>query len=193
MTEFKPGDEVYGTCDGSFAEYVRAQVGLLALKPANLSFEQAAAVPVSGVTALQGVRDRAQVKPEEKVLIIGASGGVGTFAVQIAKSYYEEKGYAVEVKGKPYDLRCTRNDAQIFVEVKGTQTPGEEVLLTPGEVTFARQNKTEMALLVVHGITVDKQADPPSASGGTTRLCEPWDIDCGELEPLGYSFKPPRP
>jgi NADPH:quinone reductase-like Zn-dependent oxidoreductase len=86
VTDFKPGDEVYGTCDGSFAEYVRAQVGLLALKPANLSFEQAAAVPVSGVTALQGVRDRAQVKPEEKVLIIGASGGVGTFAVQIAKS-----------------------------------------------------------------------------------------------------------
>ena len=86
VTDFRPGDEVYGTCDGSFAEYVRAQVGLLALKPANLSFEQAAAVPVSGVTALQGVRDRAQVKPEEKVLIIGASGGVGTFAVQIAKS-----------------------------------------------------------------------------------------------------------
>jgi NADPH:quinone reductase-like Zn-dependent oxidoreductase len=86
VTDFKPGDEVYGTCDGSFAEYVRAQVGLLALKPANLSFEQAAAIPVSGVTALQGVRDRAQVKPGEKVLIIGASGGVGTFAVQIAKS-----------------------------------------------------------------------------------------------------------
>ncbi|HTT91043.1 MAG TPA: hypothetical protein VMF65_15925 [Acidimicrobiales bacterium] len=55
MTEFKPGDEVYGTCDGSFAEYARAEVGLLALKPASLSFEKAAAIPVSGVTALQGV------------------------------------------------------------------------------------------------------------------------------------------
>jgi len=85
VTEFKPGDEVYGTCDGSFAEFAIAQVGLLARKPAHLSFEQAAAVPVSGVTALQGVRDRAQVNPGEKVLIIGASGGVGTFAVQIAK------------------------------------------------------------------------------------------------------------
>jgi NADPH:quinone reductase-like Zn-dependent oxidoreductase len=87
VTEFKPGDAVYGTCDGSLAEYVRAKVGLLALKPANLSFEKAAAVPVSGVTALQAVRDRAQIQPGEKVLIIGASGGVGTFAVQIAKAF----------------------------------------------------------------------------------------------------------
>jgi NADPH:quinone reductase-like Zn-dependent oxidoreductase len=80
VTEFTPGDEIYGTCDGSFAEYAVAQVGLLARKPGNLSFEQAAAVPVSGMTALQGVRDRAQVQPGEKVLIIGASGGVGSTA-----------------------------------------------------------------------------------------------------------------
>ena len=73
-----------------FAEYARARVGLLALKPANLSFEQAAAVPVSAVTALQGVRDRAKVRAEEKVLIIGASGGVGTFAIQIAKAFGAE-------------------------------------------------------------------------------------------------------
>jgi NADPH:quinone reductase-like Zn-dependent oxidoreductase len=90
VTAFKPGDEVYGTCDGSFAEYARADVGLLALKPATLSFEGAAAVPVSGVTALHAVRDRAQVRPGEKVLIIGASGGVGTFAVQIAKAFDAE-------------------------------------------------------------------------------------------------------
>ena len=86
VTEFKPGDEIYGTCDGSFAEYAVAQEGLFARKPANLSFVQAAAIPVSGVTALQGVRDRAKVQPGEKVLIVGASGGVGTFAVQIAKA-----------------------------------------------------------------------------------------------------------
>jgi NADPH:quinone reductase-like Zn-dependent oxidoreductase len=86
VTEFKPGDEVYGTCDGSFAEYARARAGLLAPKPANLSFEQAAAVPVSGLAALQAVRDKAQVQAGEKVLIVGASGGVGTFAVQIAKA-----------------------------------------------------------------------------------------------------------
>jgi NADPH:quinone reductase-like Zn-dependent oxidoreductase len=90
VTKFERGDEVYGTCDGSFAEYAGARVGLLALKPANLSFEQTAAVPVSGMTALQGVRDRAQVQAGEKMLIIGASGGVGTFAVQIAKAFGAE-------------------------------------------------------------------------------------------------------
>jgi NADPH:quinone reductase-like Zn-dependent oxidoreductase len=90
VSEFKLGDEVFGTCDGSFAEYARARVGRLAPKPTNLSFEQAAAVPVSALTALQGVRDRAQIQPGQKMLIIGASGGVGTFAVQIAKAYGAE-------------------------------------------------------------------------------------------------------
>src|ERR1700730_3075797 len=85
-TEFKPGDEVYGMCDGSFAEYARARAGLLAPKPANLSFEQAAAVPVSGLAALQAVRDKAQVQTGEKVLIVGASGGVGTLGVQVAEA-----------------------------------------------------------------------------------------------------------
>src|SRR5207302_10079930 len=90
VTDFQPGDEVYGTCDGSFAEYAAARAGRLAAKPANLSFEQAAAVPVSALTALQAVRDHAQVRPGQKVLVIGASGGVGTFAVQIAKAFGAE-------------------------------------------------------------------------------------------------------
>ena len=90
VTGFKPGDEVYGTCDGSFAPYRPRPGGRLAPKPANLSFEQAAAVPVSALTALQAVRDQAQVQPGQKVLIIGASGGVGTFAVQIAKAFGAE-------------------------------------------------------------------------------------------------------
>ncbi len=90
VTEFGPGDEVYGTCDGSFAQYARARASRLAPKPANLSFEQAAAVPVSALTALQAVRDRAKVQAGQKVLIIGASGGVGTFAVQIAKAFGAE-------------------------------------------------------------------------------------------------------
>jgi NADPH:quinone reductase-like Zn-dependent oxidoreductase len=90
VTEFAPGDDVYGTADGSFAEYARAQAGRLSRKPATLSFEESAAVPVSGVTALQGVRDHARVQAGEKVLIIGASGGVGTFAVQIAKTFGAE-------------------------------------------------------------------------------------------------------
>jgi NADPH:quinone reductase-like Zn-dependent oxidoreductase len=87
---FTSGDEVYGTCAGSFAEYASVRAGQLAPKPANLSFEQAAAVPISGLTALQAVRDHARVQPGQKVLIIGASGGVGTFAVQIAKAFGAE-------------------------------------------------------------------------------------------------------
>jgi NADPH:quinone reductase-like Zn-dependent oxidoreductase len=90
VTGFKPGDEVFGTSVGTFAEYVAAKPAKLAPKPAGLTFPQAAAVPISGATALQAVRDRAKVQGGDKVLIIGASGGVGTFAVQIAKAYGAE-------------------------------------------------------------------------------------------------------
>ena len=85
VTKFAPGDEVYGTCDGSFAEYTLVETKYLAAKPANVTFEQAAAAPISGVTALQAVR-KASVQPAHKVLVVGASGGVGSFAVQIAKA-----------------------------------------------------------------------------------------------------------
>ena len=87
VTRFRPGDEVMGTSEGSFAEYARAREDKLAPKPANLSFVQAAAVPISASTALQAVRHKGQVQPGQKVLIIGASGGVGTFAVQLAKAF----------------------------------------------------------------------------------------------------------
>jgi NADPH:quinone reductase-like Zn-dependent oxidoreductase len=90
VTAFRPGDEVFGNCVGSFAEYARAREDKLLPKPANLSFEQAAAIPVSGYTALQGLRDAGKVKAGQKVLIIGAAGGVGTFAVQIAKAFGAE-------------------------------------------------------------------------------------------------------
>ena len=83
----QPGDEVFGTGDGSFAEYAAVEADKVALKPANLSFEEAAAVPVSALTALQAVRDQGRVQAGQRVLIVGASGGVGTFAVQIAKSF----------------------------------------------------------------------------------------------------------
>jgi NADPH:quinone reductase-like Zn-dependent oxidoreductase len=87
VTRFGPGDQVYGTCEsGSFAEYAAAPQKRLAAKPANLSFEQAAVVPISGVTALQGVRDCGRVQPGQQVMVIGAAGGVGSFAVQIAKA-----------------------------------------------------------------------------------------------------------
>ena len=86
MTTLHVGDEVFGIAHGSFAEYASARRDKLAPKPANVTFAQAAAIPVSALTALQAVRDRGHVQPGNHVLIIGASGGVGTFAVQIAKA-----------------------------------------------------------------------------------------------------------
>ena len=88
VTQFRPGDEVFGSRSGSLAEYVRGtSQSFLVPKPARLTFEQAAAVPMAGTTALQGLRDKGQIRPGQKVLINGASGGVGTFAVQIAKAF----------------------------------------------------------------------------------------------------------
>src|SRR3712207_1300543 len=87
VSRFQPGDEVFGIGEGSFAEYARARADKLAPKPENLGFEQAAAVPVTGLTALQAVRDHGRAAPEQEVSIVGASGGVGTFAVQIAKAF----------------------------------------------------------------------------------------------------------
>jgi NADPH:quinone reductase-like Zn-dependent oxidoreductase len=88
VTRFKPGDEVYGDRDGAFGEYVSVREnGAIATKPGNMTMEQAAAVPVAGLTALQALRDKGKVQAGQKVLINGASGGVGTFAVQIAKTY----------------------------------------------------------------------------------------------------------
>ncbi len=87
VTDFQPGDDVFGTSGGSWAEYAAAREDRLAHKPANLSSEEAAAVPVAGITALQALRDHGQLQPGQKVLINGASGGVGTFAVQLAKHF----------------------------------------------------------------------------------------------------------
>jgi NADPH:quinone reductase-like Zn-dependent oxidoreductase len=90
VTRFAAGDEVFGIARGSFAEYAAAREGTLARKPAALSFEQAAAVAVSGLTALQGLRDAGRIKPGQKVLVIGASGGVGSYAVQLARYFGAE-------------------------------------------------------------------------------------------------------
>jgi len=91
VTQFKPGDEVFGGSSGAFAEYVTVREDkALVLKPVNMTFEQSAAVTIAGITALQALRDKGKIKPGQKVLINGASGGVGTFAVQIAKSFGAE-------------------------------------------------------------------------------------------------------
>jgi NADPH:quinone reductase-like Zn-dependent oxidoreductase len=118
VTGFKPGDEVFGSCTGSFAEYARARTSMLAPKPTNLSFEQAAAVPISGLTALQAVRDHGRIQAGQRVLIIGASGGVGTFAVQVAKAYGAEvtgvcspaKAELVRALGADHTIDYTRED-----------------------------------------------------------------------------------
>jgi len=90
VKQFQPGDEVFGMVKGSFAEYACAPESALALKPVNTSFDEAAAIPMAAITALQGLRDEGQIRAGQKVLINGASGGVGTFAVQIAKSFGAE-------------------------------------------------------------------------------------------------------
>jgi NADPH:quinone reductase-like Zn-dependent oxidoreductase len=90
VTEFKPGDAVFGACRGAFAEYACTSESALVMKPDNVTFEQAASVPVAAFTALQGLRDKGHLQPGQKVLINGAAGGVGTFAVQIAKSFAAE-------------------------------------------------------------------------------------------------------
>jgi len=118
VTGFKPGDAVFGIGAASFAEYVRARPDKLAPKPANLSFDQAAAVPVSALAALQAVRDHGRVQAGQKVLIVGASGGVGTFAVQIAKTFGAEvtgvcstaKVDAVRALGADHVVDYTRDD-----------------------------------------------------------------------------------
>ena len=87
VSQFKLGDDVFGSCKGAFAEYVCASASNLVVKPSNVTFEQAAAVPVAAYTALQGLRDKAYIQAGQRVLVNGAAGGVGTFAVQIAKSF----------------------------------------------------------------------------------------------------------
>jgi NADPH:quinone reductase-like Zn-dependent oxidoreductase len=138
VTGFRPGDEVFGIPggNGSFAEYVVARPGKLAAKPANLSFEEASAVPVSGSTALQALRDHARVQAGEKVLVIGASGGVGSFAVQIAKALGAEvtgvastaKLDAVRALGADHVADYTREDVtdgrhryDVVLDIGGTR------------------------------------------------------------------------
>ena len=190
VTEFEPGDEVYGTGEGSFAEYARADVGRLALKPANLSFEQAAAVPISGVTALQGVRDRAQVQAGEKVLIIGASGGVGTFAVQIAKAFGAEvtgvcstaKMDLVRALGADHVVDYTRDDFadgeqryDVILDIGGNSrlshlrralTPGGRLVIVGGETDGRWLGGFDRQLRAMHAVPVgEPEAGHPGCEG----------------------------
>src|SRR4029453_14498002 len=125
VTRFKPGDEVFGNRSGAFAEYLCARADrAIALKPANMTFEQAAGVPVAGLTALQGLRDKGKVQPGQKVLINGASGGVGTFAVQIAKSLGAE--VTGVCSGRNVDLVRSLGADHVIDYTKEDFTKGDE-------------------------------------------------------------------
>jgi NADPH:quinone reductase-like Zn-dependent oxidoreductase len=135
VTQFRPGDDVFGGKSGAFAEYVCVpEDRSVVLKPANLTFEQAAAVPVAALTALQGLRDKAQVQPGQKVLINGTSGGVGTFAVQIAKAL------GVEVTG----VCSTRN-------VDLARSLGADHVIDYSQEDFTRSDRRYDVILDVAG------------------------------------------
>jgi NADPH:quinone reductase-like Zn-dependent oxidoreductase len=134
VTQFHPGDEVFGVCYGAFAEYALANEKNLAIKPANSSFEQAASAPVAAITALQGLRDKGKIRPGQKVLIDGASGGVGTFAVQVAKSF-----------GAEVTAVCsTRN-------VDQARSLGADHVIDYTQENFTRKGKRYDLILAVNG------------------------------------------
>jgi NADPH:quinone reductase-like Zn-dependent oxidoreductase len=135
VQQFQPGDEVFGDISwcgkGAFAEYVSVPENVLALKPANLSFEEAAAAPVAAVVALQAIRDKGQVQPGQAALINGASGGVGTFAVQVAK-YYGAQVTAVCSTGKMDMVRSIGADHVIDYTVHDFTQSGQQYDLIVG-------------------------------------------------------------
>ncbi len=158
VSDFKPGDEVFGGRNGAYAEYVTARKAI-ALKPANVTFEAAAATPTAGITALQGLRDYGKIKPGQKVLINGASGGVGTFAVQIAKAFGAEVSAVCSTKnveharslgadhvfdyikedftrsGQKYDLLFNVNGGQSWSAYKRVLKPDATFVLVGGPRT----------------------------------------------------------
>ena len=125
VTRFHAGDAVIGDVDGSFADYASASEAILAPKPANLPFEQAAAVPVAAVTALQGLRDHGRVQSGQRALIIGASGGVGTFAVQLAKAFGAEVTGACSTRNVDM-VRSIGADHVIDYTHEDVITPGQQ-------------------------------------------------------------------
>jgi NADPH:quinone reductase-like Zn-dependent oxidoreductase len=160
VKDLQPGDEVYGVSGSSWAEYTCARADRIAPKPSNLSFEEAAAVPVAGITALQGLRDKGQVQPGQKVLINGASGGVGTFAVQLAKAFGAEVTGVCSTRnvdqaralgadrvvdytqedftklGVRHDLMLDIAGSRSFLDCRRVLTPEATVVLIGGRMTY---------------------------------------------------------
>lgn len=113
------------------------------------------------------------------------------YAMKKAEDHFRSIGYEVTVVGKPYDLRCVSSAGTLYVEVKGTTTKAAEVLLTPNEVVFAREHVEQIALFVVYDVKVSGIDDKPTVTGGKELLIQPWNVDSGTLEPVGYSYTLP--
>lgn len=161
----------------------------------------AQSVPASDAHATGGVaaaEDDAVVEALEKshakkqgfLLDSKLRTAIEDYAMGAATRYFRSKGYDVEDhhKDHPYDLRCTKKGEKIYVEVKGTQTNGESIILTAGEVEFARRQKGQMALFVLHSIKVS--ADGEVLSNGEKTVVLPWDIDQGRLKAISYWYEP---
>jgi hypothetical protein len=116
------------------------------------------------------------------------------YAMGAAKRHFESLGYSWEdhSKSRPYDLRCCQGEEVLYVEVKGTQTDGEGIILTPGEVDFARRHKEQMALFILHSIQVSIADEGFSLSDGKPNPILPWDVDMGTLKPVSYMYQVPK-
>jgi NADPH:quinone reductase-like Zn-dependent oxidoreductase len=207
---FKPGDEVYGDLGsyncGGFAEYVCARESLVSRKPSNLSFEEAAAVPMAAITALQGLRDNGHIKPGQKVLINGASGGVGSYAVQIAKVFGAEvtavcstgkidiatsigADHVIDYtkvdftkNGKLYDLIFAANGYNPILKYKRSLKPGGRYVMAGGK---APQMFEALLLGPLASITGNKKMGVVSASINTKDLDYIRElIEAGKIKPV---------
>jgi NADPH:quinone reductase-like Zn-dependent oxidoreductase len=165
VTQFKPGDAVFGSCYGAFAEYVCTSESSLVIKPENVTFEQAASVPVAALTALQGLRDKGKIQSGQRVLVDGSSGGVGTFAVQIAKSFGTEVTAVCSTRNEDmmrsigadyvidytqsdftqhdqrYDLILAANGYHSVFDYKRSLIPGGIFVMTGGSMALLSQLK----------------------------------------------------
>src|SRR5215471_8768986 len=162
VTQFKPGDAVFGTCRGAFAEYACTSEATLVLKPDNVTFEQAACVPVAGLTALQGLRDKGHLRAGQKVLINGATGGVGTFAVQIAKSVGAEVTGVCSARNVELVRSLGADHVIDYTKRDFTQSPQRyDVIL---DNVLNHSPKAAARLLAPHGVLI------PNSIGNTGGL-----------------------
>ena len=172
VKQLQPGDEVFGWCDGAFAEYVSVSEDALVLKPTNLTLEQAAAVPTSVFAALHALRDQGKIQPGQKVLINGASGGVGTFAMQIAKSF------GADVTGV-----CSTRNVDMVRSIGADQVIDytQEDLTQSGErYDFILDNVANRSLSDYRRVLIPKRTLQPNGGGHSSR---------GWIGALGSLFK----